>query len=365
MAKDIHKKEFDDGTKIKLDIFREYLKEWLPTFTKRKEIIWKDIFIYDFFAGEGGSSKINTYFQENIRKTEPFLKAKKLAFKHTDKIIQTVNVYENKELALSNGSMGMSYDESGKYRIIFPENDFSGLSFYDKKLKQENLELAYSITVHKAQGSGFDNVFVIIPERMTLLSKELLYTALTRSKKTLTVFVQGKPGQDFKDTLFEKVRSRSYTETRRTSLLGLPFWDYSLEPEKGVYVQSRVEYIIYKKLQEFELKLEGFSFNYEKKPVVNGIELKMKTDFSITIPKGKTFYWEHLGMLGNLYYERKWKYKSSKYEEAEVSNVLLTTDERHGINEDKITEIINLLVNDKLGTEDKYNQFSQHHYFLR
>lgn len=53
MAKDIHKKEFDDGTKIKLDIFREYLKEWLPTFTKRKEIIWKDIFIYDFFAGEG------------------------------------------------------------------------------------------------------------------------------------------------------------------------------------------------------------------------------------------------------------------------------------------------------------------------
>ncbi|MFV0330419.1 MAG: three-Cys-motif partner protein TcmP [Dysgonomonas sp.] len=51
--KDIHKSSFDDGTKIKLHILKEYFKEWLPVFTKRKELFWKDIYVYDFFAGEG------------------------------------------------------------------------------------------------------------------------------------------------------------------------------------------------------------------------------------------------------------------------------------------------------------------------
>lgn len=59
MTTDIYNKPFDDGTKIKLEIFREYLKAWLPTFLKGKNIIWKDIFIYDFFAGEGIDSQGN------------------------------------------------------------------------------------------------------------------------------------------------------------------------------------------------------------------------------------------------------------------------------------------------------------------
>ena len=53
MAKDIHKKPFDEGTKAKLAIFEDYLKEWLPVFIAKKEIYWKNINIYDFFAGPG------------------------------------------------------------------------------------------------------------------------------------------------------------------------------------------------------------------------------------------------------------------------------------------------------------------------
>jgi len=60
MAKDIHKNEFDFGTRIKLEIFRKYLRAWLPTFTKARKIYWKDIFIYDFFAGEGKDSEGNS-----------------------------------------------------------------------------------------------------------------------------------------------------------------------------------------------------------------------------------------------------------------------------------------------------------------
>ena len=57
MARDIHKKPFDEGTKAKLSIFQDYLKEWLPVFLARNEIIWTTINIYDFFAGPGYDSK--------------------------------------------------------------------------------------------------------------------------------------------------------------------------------------------------------------------------------------------------------------------------------------------------------------------
>lgn len=57
MARDIHKKPFDEGTKAKLSIFEVYLKEWLPVFLAKKEVIWRTINIYDFFAGPGYDSK--------------------------------------------------------------------------------------------------------------------------------------------------------------------------------------------------------------------------------------------------------------------------------------------------------------------
>ena len=52
-SKDIFKKPFDEGTKTKLEIFRNYLKEWLPVFVAKQTIIWNNIQIFDFCSGQG------------------------------------------------------------------------------------------------------------------------------------------------------------------------------------------------------------------------------------------------------------------------------------------------------------------------
>ena len=53
------------------------------------------------------------------------------------------------------------------------------------------LELAYAVTVHKAQGSEFGKVFLVLPARSRLLSREMLYTALTRQMDRVVILHQG------------------------------------------------------------------------------------------------------------------------------------------------------------------------------
>ncbi len=56
MGRDIHKGPFDEATKAKLAIFKDYLKEWLPVFLAKKEVYWNTINIFDFFAGPGSDT---------------------------------------------------------------------------------------------------------------------------------------------------------------------------------------------------------------------------------------------------------------------------------------------------------------------
>ena len=57
MADKFHRKPFDEGTLVKLELLKLYIKSWLPVFIEKKEIFWKDIYIYDFFAGSGMDTK--------------------------------------------------------------------------------------------------------------------------------------------------------------------------------------------------------------------------------------------------------------------------------------------------------------------
>lgn len=104
------------------------------------------------------------------------------AFYNGRPVMITKNDYANN---LMNGDCGVILKRDGKTKAYFlqgstPESfDISKLSAF---------ETVYATTVHKSQGSEYDSAVVILPEReMPMLTKELLYTAITRAKKKVTI----------------------------------------------------------------------------------------------------------------------------------------------------------------------------------
>lgn len=68
----------------------------------------------------------------------------------------------------------------------------SGFDAFHVAAMRESLELSYATTIHKAQGSEFDAVAVVLPERdLPILTREALYTAVTRSRRS--VVISGEP----------------------------------------------------------------------------------------------------------------------------------------------------------------------------
>lgn len=76
--KDINKHEFSEGTKLKLDIFRQCFREWYPVFVHNPYI--SHIYVYDMFAGSGKDSVMNPgspiiLFQEARGNNKQYCKA--------------------------------------------------------------------------------------------------------------------------------------------------------------------------------------------------------------------------------------------------------------------------------------------------
>ncbi len=100
-------------------------------------------------------------------------------------IIITKNDYAKE---LFNGDIGVIIKDKGKnYKAYFPKaGKYRG--FYMNTLL--SWETAFAMTVHKSQGSEFDNVLLILPEdeEHRLLTREIVYTAVTRAKKSVIIY---------------------------------------------------------------------------------------------------------------------------------------------------------------------------------
>lgn len=100
-------------------------------------------------------------------------------------IMVTANTYE---LQLYNGDIGLVLPdaESGELRAHFPSADGSPRRFAASRLPHQ--ETVFAMSVHKSQGSEFDCIAVVLPsEPGPLLTRELIYTAVTRAKKRVVI----------------------------------------------------------------------------------------------------------------------------------------------------------------------------------
>lgn len=90
-------------------------------------------------------------------------------------------------LRLFNGDTGIVLpDEHGELRAFFAD-DGGVRSIPPSRLPEH--ETAFAMTVHKAQGSEFDRILLVLPERDSpVLSRELLYTAITRAKTNAEIW---------------------------------------------------------------------------------------------------------------------------------------------------------------------------------
>ncbi|MDH5686344.1 MAG: ATP-dependent RecD-like DNA helicase [Candidatus Bathyarchaeota archaeon] len=288
------------------------------------------------------------------------------AFNHSDKIIRLANEYiydlqlQRTVLRLSNGSIGVinnKQDQIGSHyrKYFFTDQEKPIYSRGHNALREdEDFELAYAITVHKSQGSDFRNVFFVLPSKRALLCKELLYTALTRSKRSIAVFLQKEESRE----ILEYARTCSAILQRNTSIFEAPENAKEIfEPTKGVGVRSKIEYILYKAIEE-----SGLQFEYESPLFLEKGPAKIKPDFTVNI-NGMTYYWEHLGELDLKEYWTKWVARRDWYKTNGKFDDLITTDDLGGVREQKILEMFEDLRRGELKvTGDDLP--SKHHYEL-
>lgn len=128
------------------------------------------------------TEEINKIIQnELIPQTAQSIKYGTKEFRVGAKVIQRANNYDKN---VFNGEVGYvkSIEQKNKKSFMIVDFENKLVSFSQGELA--NIELAYALTVHVTQGSGYDNVIAIVDNtHFKLLDSCLLYTALTRAKK--------------------------------------------------------------------------------------------------------------------------------------------------------------------------------------
>ena len=296
-----------------------------------------------------------------------------------DKVINLRNdstrkVYpEDRESYVANGDIGIvvgNYKTKSQNSLYpFLEVEFASQLGYDYKFPIKEfsddgsppLELAYALTVHKTQGSEFKTTFVVLPNPCWPLSRELLYTALTRQKKRVVILHQGELRK------LRRYANETYSEiARRLTNLFAPsepisidvdgsqrFFDDRLihRTKRNELVRSKSEVIIAN-----ELLAQGIDhYKYEAPLELPNRETRYPDLTIEDDDTGECYYWEHLGLLRNPDYAERWKRKLAWYRDANIlpheegggdaGTLIVTQDEPNGaVDSRKIAKLITELL---------------------
>lgn len=288
-----------------------------------------------------------------------------------DKVINVINTSKKEAWPnagardyIANGEIGIACgDYSANRKNNFMHVEFSSqkgflYSFDGKDFDEENgtaqLELAYALTVHKAQGSQFNTVILVLAEPCRILSREMLYTALTRQLDRIIILYNQEPyhlrgyssaeyssiATRYSD-LFANVFSDNTDNFKpQISKVGNRYYEERMihKTVRGELVRSKSEVVIANALHYL-----GIDYEYEPSLVLEG---KTKfPDFKIVdYDTGETWYWEHCGMMTNPLYKKHWEEKKAFYAKngiEEGKNLIVTYDEENGaINSACVDELI-------------------------
>lgn len=170
-----------------------------------------------------GTVNLNRELQAKLNPPSPHKKEFRqgdVVFREGDKVMQTQNNYQQewtqtvgykteRGTGVFNGDIGTIQSintQIMQFTVRFDDDKVSIYQFGDT----EQLALAYAVTIHKSQGSEFDAVVLALDANYMLQTRNLLYTAVTRAKKTVVLVGS-------RDTVKRMVRNNE--TARRYSLL--------------------------------------------------------------------------------------------------------------------------------------------------
>ncbi len=130
-------------------------------------------------------------------------------------VMMTRNDYA---LGLMNGDLGITLpllvDGVRRIRVAFADSDADGGVRWVSPLRLAHAETVHAMTVHKSQGSEFNEVALVLPPgRNPLVTRELLYTGVTRARDRVRLILPGGPGS-FAAALGQRVRRASGLKSR-------------------------------------------------------------------------------------------------------------------------------------------------------
>lgn len=131
--------------------------------------------------GKTGCDVCNRIIQNSFQFQDPGIYIDDICFHVHDRVIMNQNNYE---YGYMNGDVGtIETIANGTLEIAF-----AGKTLRLRVKDCSGMTLSYALTVHKSQGAECDHVVLLLPkESICMAQRELLYTAITRAKKTVTI----------------------------------------------------------------------------------------------------------------------------------------------------------------------------------
>ena len=207
-----------------INVTLQLIKQKLPKFVGASEY---DIQVLTpMRKGLLGVERLNTILQMYLNPPSDRKKEKEhgaIVFREGDKVMQIKNNYQleweirskyglciDKGTGVFNGDTGIIEEINDFAETITVNFDEGRMVEYSYKLLDE-LELAYAVTIHKSQGSEYPAVVIpLLSGPRMLMNRNLLYTAVTRAKKCVTIVGD--------DTTFEQMIENNSQQRRYSGL---------------------------------------------------------------------------------------------------------------------------------------------------